>query len=196
MDLQDLDRRAVRRSVELVGLMKADQLDLPTPCSDWTLRQLLVHMTAQHLGFAAAVEGRGLDLTVWQEQSIDDDPYGRYAAAAERVLDAFSAPEALDREVWLPEVTTAIAFPGRRAIGFHILDYIAHSWDVAVTIGVPTGLDQDLLETGAAFAAQVPVDDSRLRPNALFAPVVAVGGGASAQDRMLGLLGRSPTWPN
>lgn len=52
--VRELDRRAVLRSAEIVALARDDQWDAPTPCGGWSLRRLLAHMAAQHLGFAAA----------------------------------------------------------------------------------------------------------------------------------------------
>ncbi len=53
-----LDARAVRASVRVVLQASAADLARPTPCADWTLAELLAHMTAQHNGFAAAAAGK------------------------------------------------------------------------------------------------------------------------------------------
>ena len=57
MDVRELDRRAVRASVDMVAKVTIEDLGRPTPCAGWTLADLLAHMTAQHRGFAAAAEG-------------------------------------------------------------------------------------------------------------------------------------------
>src|SRR5260370_41503654 len=81
-DIVGLDARAVRASVQIVSQARTADLARPTPCSDWTLGQLLAHMTAQHNGFAAAAAGDGADLVHWQTGAPGADPVGRYAAAA------------------------------------------------------------------------------------------------------------------
>src|SRR5580700_3406614 len=53
-DIVGLDARAVRASVQIVSQASVADLARPTPCPDWTLAELLAHMTAQHNGFAAA----------------------------------------------------------------------------------------------------------------------------------------------
>jgi hypothetical protein len=53
MDIRDLNRRTLATTIEIVDAVRADQLDLPTPCAEWTLWQLLGHMIGQHYGFAA-----------------------------------------------------------------------------------------------------------------------------------------------
>jgi len=87
-DIVGLDARAVRASVQLVSQASAADPARPTPCAEWTLADLLAHMTAQRNGFAAAAAGAGADLVRWQTGAPAADPVGEYAAAAERVLAA------------------------------------------------------------------------------------------------------------
>jgi uncharacterized protein (TIGR03086 family) len=194
-DVVELDRRAVRASVAVVTKATIDDLDRPTPCAEWTLADLLAHMTAQHIGFAAAAAGAGLDLAAWQP-AVGDDPLAAYPAAAQRVLDAFAEAGVPDREFSLPELSSTTTFPGARAIGFHLVDYVAHGWDVARTIGVRLELDDETLDAALTVAQAVPTGPARLRPGAAFAPVVGSAGDGSVLDRIVALLGRSPTWPD
>jgi uncharacterized protein (TIGR03083 family) len=69
-----LDARAVLASVQIVSQASAADLARPTPCPDWTLAELLAHMTAQHNGFAAAAAGDGADLVHWQTGAPVADP--------------------------------------------------------------------------------------------------------------------------
>src|SRR2546430_2582095 len=82
-----------------------------TPCPEWTLGELLAHMTVQHNGFAAAARGHGGDLQVWRVRALWDDPVGEYTAAAERVLAAFAEEGVLEREFTLPEFRPVSRFP-------------------------------------------------------------------------------------
>lgn len=66
------------------------------------------------------------------------------------VTTAFAEDEVLERRFVLPEVGEGFAGPGRMAIGFHLLDYVAHAWDVAVTIGAPWEPAPELTTTRAA----------------------------------------------
>src|SRR5579859_5746409 len=113
-----LDARAVRASVGVVSQVRPVDLGQPTPCGDWTLADLLAHMTTQHYGFAAAAAGHGADLVRWQTGAPAADPVPEYAAAADQVLAAFTAPGVLAREFELPEISTELRFPATRAIGF------------------------------------------------------------------------------
>jgi uncharacterized protein (TIGR03086 family) len=100
------------------------------------------------------------------------------------------------RQFALPEISTEVTFPGERAIGFHLVDYVAHSWDVARSIGLPVNLGPDVLAMALRIAETVPAGPARLRPNAAFAPVIEPPQDANRLDRILMLLGRSPSWPD
>lgn len=192
--IQELDRRAVLRSAEIVAQVRDGQWDDPTPCGTWSLRRLLAHMTAQHLGFAAAAEGGPVDEAVWQETPLDD-PRRAYADSVDRVLDAFAADGVLDREVVLPWIHPTFGFAAPRAIGFHLVDYVVHGWDVAASLGIRAAYDEDLVLAAAEVARkEVPEGPSRERPGASFRPAVELAGAASAEDRLLAALGRDPRW--
>jgi uncharacterized protein (TIGR03086 family) len=189
----DVHRRTVLSSVEVVDRVRPDDLDRPTPCAAWSVRELLAHMTAQHRGFAAAAGGAGPDLAVWQPMDAPD-PVEAYRAAAEAVLAAFAAPDALDRDWWLPELTQRTPFPAVRARGFHLVDYVVHAWDVARAIDVPYAPDDDVADAALEVARAVPDGDNRRGPRSNFAPALIPAGGASALDTALRLLGRDPGW--
>lgn len=194
-DIRDLDRRAVQASVEVVSRTTADDLGRPTPCAGWTLADLLVHMTVQHHGFAAAAEGRGADLEVWKPRPPSQDPVADYAAAAERVITAFAEQGVLERKFELPEIIPGLRFPAAQAISFHFIDYVVHGWDVARSLGLSYSLDPDLVQAALPVAEAVPEGERRLAPGAAFRPGLAAPPDASPLDRILAMLGRSPAWP-
>jgi uncharacterized protein (TIGR03086 family) len=191
IDIRALDARAVQASVTLVSTISADDLARPTPCSAWTVADLLTHMTAQHHGFAAAAAG-ATDLSAWAVRPLGDDPVAAYRAAAERVVAAFAADGVLTRRFTLPEISTEITFEAPRAIGFHFIDYLAHGWDVAQGIGVAFTPEPDLVAAALPIAQAVPDGDYRRQPGAAFAPGLATPADASAWDQVLAMLGRSP----
>lgn len=194
-DIRQLDSRAVRASVRVVSQTGAEDLGRPTPCADWTLGDLLAHMTVQHHGFAAASEGRGADPEVWRVRPSAADPVRAYAESAERVIAAFADSAGLDREFALPEISTEVTFPAAQAIGFHFIDYVVHGWDVARALGVPLSLDADLLAAALPIARAVPAGERRLVAGAAFAPSVARPDVTEPLDLIVSLLGRSPRWP-
>jgi uncharacterized protein (TIGR03086 family) len=193
-DIVRLDASAVRASVQVVSRARPADLGRSTPCVAWTLADLVAHMTAQHNGFAAAAAGDGADLVRWQTGAPAADPVGEYATAAARVVAAFGAPGVLDRDFALPEISPQLRFPAEQAIGFHLVDYVVHGWDVARALGLRYDLEPAVLVAALPIARSVPDGQNRRRPGASFAPRVAVTKGGTL-DRIVALLGRRPGWP-
>lgn len=189
----DLDRRAVELSARVVAQAELADLGRPTPCGDWTLRDLLVHMITQHYGFAAASEGRGGDLRLWQVGQ-PGNPIADYPAAARHVIAAFAQPGTLERSFELPEISTTVRFPATQAISFHFVDYIVHGWDVARSLDVPFGLSHDLAEAALAVARRVPDGKNRLVDGAAFRSSIPSPADGTALEQALAALGRSPAW--
>ncbi|MFJ5231417.1 TIGR03086 family metal-binding protein [Kitasatospora sp. NPDC088391] len=193
-DIQELDARALKTTKSLVDLVDPSMLGLPTPCGSWTLGQLLAHMTGQNHGFAAAAREEAPGLEVWADRPVGDDPAGAFAESAAEVTAAFAEEGVLERSFWLAEVRGGQFFPAPTAIGFHLLDYVVHGWDVAVSLGRPAEFDTDLLEAVLPIAGHVPTGPARERPGAAFAPVLDGPAGAGLFPRILRLLGRDPDW--
>ncbi|WP_109525316.1 MULTISPECIES: TIGR03086 family metal-binding protein [Nocardia] len=183
---------AVRTSIRIVDHVTPADLRKPTPCADWTLHGLLTHMIAQHRGFAAASRGIG-EVERWKTRPLGDDPAGDYRASAEDVLAAFAEPGVLEREFPLPEFSPTHLFPGAQAVGFHFIDYVVHSWDVARTLGIPVDFDAAVLAAARPVAAAVPGGSIRTAPGSAFGPAVPWHGTATL-DEIVAMLGRAPDW--
>ncbi|WP_199884375.1 TIGR03086 family metal-binding protein [Streptomyces sp. CB02488] len=200
VDIVQLDRTAVLESVRVVRSAGPGDWDRPSPCSGWTLRRLVEHMGAQHLGFAAAARGQGAGAAVWRTRSYADDPAARYREAADVVLDAFAEPDVLERRFALPEINASATFAASTAIGFHFIDYVVHSWDAAASLGLRTGFPADVVEAALPIALRVPGGEARVRPGAAFRPALPAGGAAAGSGSadafrlVLLALGRSPDW--
>ena len=193
-DLRVLHRRALQVAVDAVNRVRPDQLGLPTPCSAWNLGRLLAHMTGQNHGFAAAARGESSDRSVFDDRPVGDDPGGVHAASAADLVAAFAEEGGLARGFWLPEIRDGQTFPGRTAVGFHLVDSVAHAWDVARSIGETVSFDDEVLAAALAVSEQVPDGANREAPGASFKHGLAIDAGAPTLDRILALLGRSPDW--
>lgn len=191
LDPRKADATVVRATVALVASISPADLDRPTPCADWDLRALLAHMTAQHRGFAAAAVGRGADEAVWRPDP--QDPIEGYAPSAADVITAFAPDDVLDRPFLLPEAGVE-PLPGRMVIGFHLVDYVVHGWDVAAAMDLPWELPADVLETALPIVRAVPDGAERRLPGAAFAPAIRTSGETTPMTEILTLLGRSPDW--
>jgi uncharacterized protein (TIGR03086 family) len=193
--LLEQDRAAVLATVDLVDCLRPDDLARATPCGDWTVAELLAHLTGQQLGFAAAAAGHGGDLAHWAPVWTAE-PISGYRQACTDVLTAFAAPGVAEREFVLPEIREGRGFPAAQAISFHLLDNVVHAWDLAASLALACPLSAELIDTALQIARQVPDGPERLEPGAAFAPGLPADDEQNGPlETMLLLLGRSPQWP-
>lgn len=178
----------------MVDLAREPDWERDTPCAGWTVRRLVAHRAAQHRGFAAAARWAGGEAEHWREREDASEPALAHRAAAADVLDAFAEPGVSEREFTLPELSGS--FHGRTAIGFHLVDYVVHAWDVAASLGTGLDLPDEVLGAALAVARRVPTDPAVRGPGAAFAASLDVPEGAAPSARTLRLLGRAPErWP-
>ena len=192
-DLVQCHRRVLESSVAIVGHVSIRDLERPTPCIGWTLRQLLAHMVGQNYGFAAAADGKRHDRAVFADRPVGDQPAAEYATSALRVIEAFGVPALIEGSMYLPEVRTGVTVPAPIAIGFHLVDYVAHGWDVARTVGIAAEFGEDALQLALTAAQAVPAEAKTLDDQTPFRPSVPTIS-TSLLDRILAALGRSPDW--
>jgi uncharacterized protein (TIGR03086 family) len=113
------------------------------------------------------------------------------------VVAAFSAPDLLQREVFMAVIRGGLTVPGGTVVGFHLVDYVVHGWDVARTFGVDLTLDpaydEDVLQIALTVAEGVPDQARSDDDRAPFRPTVATSS-ADLLDRIVANLGRDPQW--
>lgn len=169
-----------------VALLDDALLDRPTPCSDWTVREVFEHVVGTLDRFASAVgtaEGE-----VSESKRSEDAAVERFDAAVGRNLAAW-------RSVPDPEAAVALpfgSFPARLAVAMNQLDSLVHGWDLAASLGVPLPLPEDL----AATALRTAEVRCRREPRGpAWGPEVPARG-ESTQERLLALTGRdTAVWP-
>jgi uncharacterized protein (TIGR03086 family) len=143
----------------------------PSPCTEWDARGVLEHV----IGFHDVLLLRPLQA---KPERPKDDPETRWTLTVEALFAALARPGVLDaqRESLLGVLTT---------------DVVVHTWDLSRAIGLDVTLDQRLCEIGLQRAQ---AHREQFEASDMFASPVPVPGGASVQDRLVGLFGRDPTW--
>ncbi|MEU9043120.1 MULTISPECIES: TIGR03086 family metal-binding protein [unclassified Kitasatospora] len=200
MKLVELHAQSMELAADVVDAVRPEHLDLPTPCADWTLRQLLEHCVGQHQGFAAAARGAGPDLALFADAPLGADPAGAFRRTGLDLGAAFREAAAADRALWLPEIRDGGPFPLAQAVGFHLLDTLVHGWDVAAALGTGAGLvaavdgDEALIAALLAVTEAVPDTPEARAPGRAFRPGLRPGTGPGRFERALALLGRDPAW--
>src|SRR5690606_9573413 len=113
---------------------------------------------------------------------------------ARRVVAAFAARTSLAGEV--PVAGFGVVSVAQAA-QMHAIDYLVHAWDVGAALGRAIALDEHACREVLSIAESWPAGHPEIwGPGAPFAPPVPVPDTAPVADRMIGLLGRSPAWPN
>jgi uncharacterized protein (TIGR03086 family) len=185
-------RRLSQVTRELVEHITLDDLQRPTPCSEWDVRALIEHMIGQDRGFTAALV-QDVDTHAFAPQPFEGTPAQAYKTSSTTVSSALEATDP-DRPVLLPELGADARFPAHLAVDFHGLDVAVHGWDLAVSLGEHVDYDDDLVDAVLNVARLVPIGPERTIPGALFAPAVVADHDASHWHKVLNLVGRDPQW--
>ena len=181
MDIIDSLDLTFQHAHSVVAGVRADQYDDPTPCADWTVRDVLTHMigVVDSLGGAAAGQRPSGPFV------LSSDPTAQLDAAAAAGMAAWRTPGVLDRIV----DGGAGPMPGRVLAGINLLDTATHSWDLATATGQPARLPDDVAV--AALEASLEIVSPEVRTGR-FGPAIEPPDESDATDRLVSFLGRRP----
>ena len=163
----DLLSRALDQTATLVASVRSDQLDDPTPCRDWTVRQLLEHICSDPRNFVAMTRGEDVDWSA--EVPLPDDPGRTFREDADELL--------------------AVVEEAPGTISIQLPEFTVHSWDLARALGGTEELDDELAE--ASLRIMTPMLKPEMRGDA-FEPEIHLGDDASPYDRLAAFTGRDP----
>jgi uncharacterized protein (TIGR03086 family) len=194
-DIIDLLEHGHAWTADRLARVEPGDLDIPTPCEGWQLRQLLDHMlTSLERLAAAAAEGgdRGESGDRADggdgpgEAAIDrlGDDCGRaaFAAVRRRALAVWHEPDVMGRTCALPIGVV----PAAVAAHITLVEVVVHGWDVSQATGEAADIPPELAEPILEFSRQA-VDPARGRA---FGPDLDVGD--TVGERAVAFLGRKP----
>jgi uncharacterized protein (TIGR03086 family) len=175
----------------LVDAVTGEQWGLPTPCSDWTVRQLVNHVVGGNRLFTRVLSAEPLPPRDQlgrraAEDQLGADPAAAYAATSAELLAALRAPGVLEGTYTVPAAT----LPGPAIVHLRTVETLVHGWDLARAIDRPAPFPEDLAEGELAFSRDLlgRIPEGR-HP---FGPSQPVDDDAPAIDRLAALLGRDP----
>jgi uncharacterized protein (TIGR03086 family) len=180
IDPVELFQRATARAATIMDAVTQRQLTAVTPCSEWSVQQLIDHMTGSTDYLLASLAGERLPAR--QGATAED-----YRAGAAAALEALARPGALDRRCMSP---LGFEWSVGEATAGTFMDNLVHTWDLAAATGQDPTLDADLVD--ACVAMFLPDMPERGRAAGIVGPAVTVPVDASPQDRLLGAMGRRP----
>lgn len=136
----DRSRGEFERRVQLVG---ADDWGRPTPCIEWSVRDLANHVVGGCRRYSMLLHGASPDETnaLRSLDHLGADPVAAAAAAADEMAMAFREPGALTRVVHHPAGDRS----GGVLLDMRIMDFAIHAWDLARALGSDETLDPDLV---------------------------------------------------
>jgi uncharacterized protein (TIGR03086 family) len=171
-------------------LVTSDDLQRPTPCRQWDLAMLLAHMDDSLRALHEATVGGHVGLEPAPCRHDDVGPAVPAVAVlrnrACRLLGAWNRREAPDHLVSV--AGRSMTAPLVAATG--AVEVAVHGWDVAQACGRPRPLPSPLAEELLDLAPLLVRSADR---GARFASPVAVPPNASAGDRLVAYLGRTPS---
>ena len=171
-DLLDLYRQASHWTAEKVA--GAPDLDAPTPCPEWSVRDLLNHMLDTQRYFAGAARGEDASPPAPEPPSLlTDDPPADFERATAEVMDAY-APDAV-REKMGP------------ALGIAFSDQLLHGWDLARATNQDATMPDGLAQAAYDCIHGRFTDEQR---KGVFGPEIPVGDDARPHHRLLAYSGR------
>lgn len=179
-DIGDRYRRLADRFTSIVEAVPDDAWDAPSPCEEWNARQVFQHVVDTEHEF---LDRFGLALAASGDHPADRWPPVR--AAVQRALDD-PATAGTTYEGWFGETTFAETIDG-----FYSPDLVVHGWDIARASGLRHLEPMPDDEIARIHERLGSLGDAIRSPGA-FGPPVPVPDGASAQDHLLGFLGRRP----
>lgn len=174
-----LDETFSHTSAVVAGV-STEQLGDKTPCTEWTVRELLEHMIGVVAGLGSAAGGQARVPFV-----LGVDPAAQFDEAATAALAAWRSPGVLDRVV----DGGAGPMPGRVLAGINLLDTATHTWDLAIATGQPAELPESVAV--AALEASRSIVSPEIRAGR-FGAEQSVTADASPTARLLAFLGRTP----
>jgi uncharacterized protein (TIGR03086 family) len=180
MDLISSLDETFQHAHHVIGGVRPEQYGDKTPCTEWTVQDLLAHMIGVVEGLGAAASGASP-----QRFELASDPARQFDDAAASALAAWRSPGVLDRIV----DAGPGPMPGRVLAGINLLDTATHTWDLATATGQPAGLPDGVAL--AAMEVSLSTITPEIRPGR-FAPEVAAPSDASPTDRLVAFLGRTP----
>ncbi|MFP5254059.1 MAG: TIGR03086 family metal-binding protein [Actinomycetes bacterium] len=186
MDVATLHRRTVQDWEARVDAVGDDDWVRPTPCTGWTVRDLVNHVVGEELWAVPLLEGRAIaDVG----DRFDGDVLGeaphdvchRAADAAARAVDG--AP---------PDGVVHLSYGDERVEEYVrqlAADHLVHGWDLSVATGGDPRLDPELVAEVAAWFVE---REELYRAGGVVGPHASSGGDPQAD--LLAAFGRDARW--
>jgi uncharacterized protein (TIGR03086 family) len=186
-DVRELILSAIPAFTTTVLAVPDNAWSAATPCEDWTVRDLVNHMTSEHLWAPRLLRGATIEEvgSAYDGDVLGDDPVEAWRSAAHRSAEAWAYAD-LRTKVQLSAGPTTIEEYGEQML----VDLAVHRWDLQRGAAVGEGMDGAVV---THVLAQVRARGGDLTAYGGFKAPVPTDS-EYAHDQLLALLGRNPSW--
>jgi uncharacterized protein (TIGR03086 family) len=174
---EDEDLGVLRRALDQLAALLADvqpgASGDPTPCTEWTVQDLVDHVVAAPTRFTRMLRGEPID---WSAPTppAGDDPVGAFRSHADDLLGAWREHDGPVEQAGLD---------------WQLAELAVHTWDLATAVHAPTStLDPLVAERAMAFMGASLTPENRAP---VFGPQQPVPSDADAYGRIAAFAGRS-----
>jgi uncharacterized protein (TIGR03086 family) len=182
MDATTAMNRTHETLAPLFAGLTPEHREMSTPCTEWTVHDLIGHMCGGGHMIAGGLQGQAPPDEA--PDFLANGPVAGWDAAKAHLVEA-ATPDALAAMHQMPfgEV------PGEVAVGVITADHLVHGWDLARATGQNLSIDDELAEWALQTWQMVVPAEGR---DGGFDDVVATADDASAVDRLVAYTGRTP----
>lgn len=186
-DITQLFSKSLEEFDKRIRKVADDQWDLPTPCAEWNVRDLVNHIVNEDKWVRPLLEGKTVEEVgeAFDGDLLGDDPVAAWDSTSEEARASVNEPGAMERIVHL----SFGDFPGSEYIGQLYTDHVVHAWDLARGIGADDSLDEELVQE--CFARNKPLEEI-LKASGAFGERIEPPEGADTQTQLLAVMGREP----
>jgi uncharacterized protein (TIGR03086 family) len=186
---------AAREVTRLVNGVRDDQLGDPTPCTSYTLGDLLHHVRGLAEAFTVAGRkeqpaGGSKPPPRGNASLLANNWRGETADWLSRLAETWSDPAAWEGTAWIAGFEAPASAVGITATN----ELVVHGWDVARASGQQRVLDGTALAPCREFVEMMSGPGSEEARGDAFGPALPVPVGASALDEVVAGNGRDPAW--
>jgi uncharacterized protein (TIGR03086 family) len=187
MDLLEAHGQAMDvfdRAMHKVGLTDWDSA---TPCTDWSVRDLVNHIVGEQLWVPDMLSGRTVAEVgdKFDGDQLGDDPLRAWSESSQVARAAWLQPGAVEQTVHL-----SFGDASAEEYGWQMTtDLAVHGWDLATALGADAGIPDDL---ASRLLTYVEPQVSMWSATSMFAEPVAVPDAAAPSTRLVAVLGRQP----
>jgi uncharacterized protein (TIGR03086 family) len=158
--------------------------EVPAPVAGWNARDVVAHLVTWLPAFLSA---GGVALP--GSPPVADDPVAAWTTHADAVQALLDDPERAAAHYTHERVGS---MPAGEAIDrFYTADVFMHTWDLARASGQDVALEPEFCS--ALLAGMEPMEEA-MRSSGQYGPRVAVPPDADPATRLIGFIGRDPTW--